>query len=113
MGNEQRSNNETGTVLTPETIETLRVAFDFSKRQVLASLGKTHTPDVARDIYDRAKNDLDATASGLLNALATGTEQDYISKIQTGTVSAETLTLFCRLCLENATDIIGKIRSKE
>ena len=113
MENEQRNNNGSGTVLTPETIETLRVAFDFSKRQVLAELCKINPVEVANDIYQRSEHELNGTASGLLNALATGTERDYIATIQAGTVSAETLTLFCRLCLENATDIIEKRKPQE
>lgn len=101
------------TILTPEILATLRVAFDFSKRQVLAELHKINPADEANDIYRRAEQDLNATASGLLDALATGTERDYISSIKAGTVSAETLTLFCRLCLENVTDIIEKITPQE
>lgn len=106
----------TATPFTPENLITLRTAFDFAEREVLAELCKINPVEVANDIFQRAKPDLDATAAGLLNALATDTAQDYITAVVRDNktlVSNETLLLFCRLCLERATDIMANITTQD
>lgn len=100
---------DTNKALTPEQLVTLRLAFDFSKRQVLAELEKLNPPDVAKGIFERCEPTLNATASGLLDALANGTDRAYLEALPRD----ETTVLFCRLCLENATDIIGNITPTE
>lgn len=95
---------------TPETILILRTAFDISKREVLAAVRKENPTEQADALIRISEPLLDDVAAGLLNALATGTDDDFIKGLATKT---ETERMFCQYCLKQAADIVEKMETTE
>lgn len=88
----------------------MRTAFDFAKQEVLTAIRKEETQEYADYLIERSEPLLNEVSAGLLNAIATGTETEYLTTLPQG----DSIELsYCQYCLQQAAGIIEKIHTTE